>query len=159
MKKLIIGGWIVLLVILTAGFASAKSVCTATACNASGELEFVAADGSTVYTVDAALVLNKIPSSAFWTGTLEITNPPAGFPAGLAVTYDISAIKAAFESDDPHLFYDIAGVDSSGAITIAAEGENNARAPKGKVGFGIHGKIYDSTTFVGSFHGPLLPPK
>jgi hypothetical protein len=167
-KKLFIGTAIAFLMIFTAGFASAAPtpVYTATECSESGTLYFVALDGTTITEVEEVqLTLNQVPPSAgqpgnFWTGTLTIP-ATAGLPAGITTTYYVSAIKAPDMSDDPHLFRDIAGTDSTTTILLEAEGRTNNFAKNPSVGrnhygFFIHGKIYDSGTFVGTFHGPLF---
>jgi hypothetical protein len=168
-KKLFIGSAIVLLTIFTAGFAGAAPapVCTATECNELGTLYFVAADGASITTVqDVALVIKPVTPatgqpSNFWTGTLTI---PAtqGLPATVTTKYNISAVKAPFLSDDPHLFRNIAGVDATGEVILTAEGCNNdfrinPAVKKVQFGFGISGKVYDGANFVGSFHGSLFP--
>jgi hypothetical protein len=168
MKKLSIVSGVLLLVLCTAGFASAAPptpVCTATACNETGTLYFVAADGSTITAVEGVqLVLKQVTPATdqpanFWTGTLTIPTT-TGLPAAVTTTYNLSAIKSPDMSDDPHLFRDIAGIDSTGDVILTAEGRNNTtvrNSGKNQYGFGFHGKIYDGATFVGSFHGPLSP--
>ncbi len=104
---------------------------------------------------NVTLTLKQVAGTHFWTGQLVIPANTAGVPEG---TINVSAIKAAYESDDPHLFYDIAGTDTtSGDVILQAAGENNAHAAGSSgLGFGIHGTIH-SSSFVGSFHGPLTP--
>jgi len=165
MKKLFIGTAIAFLMIFTAGFASAAPpyptpVCTATECNESGILYFVAVDGTTITTTvdDVTLTLTQVPESAFWTGTLVFPSDSTLFPS---TTMYISTIKAPDQADDPHLFSDIAGTDATtGEVILQAEGRTNANrtnwSVKNQLGFGIHGTIH-SSTFNGSFHGLLFP--
>ncbi len=160
MSKLVIFSVVAFLLVFTAGFAAAKTtpVCTSTECNETGTLHFVSVASTTVNEVqNVQLTLNLVTGTHFWTGTLVIPTNSVGVPAG---TINISAIKAAFESDDPHLFYDIAGTDAtSSQLILQAAGENNAHGTSSgepEFGFGIHGTIH-SSTFDGSFHGPLFP--
>jgi hypothetical protein len=164
MKKLFIVTVMASLMIFIAGFASAASktpppVCTVTECSESGSLYFVAVDGATVTKVeDVTLTLTRVKSGVFWTGKLVFPSDSALFPS---TTMNISAIKAPDQADDPHLFRDIAGVDSTtGEVKLQAEGRTNAigtnASGKSEYGFGFHGTIH-SDTFTGSFHGPLFP--
>ena len=159
MKKLITSSAIAFLMVFTAGLASAAGrtpACTATECSESGTLVFAAVDGSSVTRVPGiTLTLNSVPGTVFWTGTLVFPSSSAIFPS---TTMNISAIRAPDQDDDSHLFRDIAGTDATTSeVILQAEGRDNAKVWGSKqLGFGIHGTIH-SSTFDGSFHGPLFP--
>jgi hypothetical protein len=166
MKKLFTGTAIAFLMIFTSCSASAfpnpptppPPVCTATECNESGSLYFVAVDGTVTTVQGVKLTLAQVPGSVFWTGTLVFPSSSTLFPS---TTMNISAIKAPDLADDPNFFGDIAGTDATtGEVILQAEGRTNAigmnSSRKNGLAFGFHGTIH-SSTFNGSFHGPLFP--
>ncbi len=149
-------------------------------CGGQGTINMLANGASSLIQVqDVVLTLTNVSPTPgmgepanFWTGTLRFpSNPPSGTSSIFAgLTVNLSSLKDPWFSEDPHYFHDIAGANAStnpvaaNTLTLIADGWSNGHAanPNGQSTkpvpcFFLRGKIFDGSTFIGTFKGLFFP--